>query len=917
MWAADMIKGASAEFSDPVTWSTALIANILWRGRNFPKGRLLQLDLLSYSGMSPCHGEQSCKHQPCKPVYFIVSTAAVHSTDGNIISDTFLPTQKNDHLDALTRHYALVHTQTHAGGEAERRRVAQACKPCNLAKLRCDGQRPCGRCRRCGDQCYYEERQKRRTTARPSSSSLPQSKRHQAQAPSLGNEIQSPSSIQRDQFQNPDTYTTCITDNEVMTGMNVERHSLSQCSTGLPDPNSFLKDRLDEATTQNTALNDEQPPEPRPPRWETLLGVEDLDIGAGLDATIWSDVLDSHSSLRFDNIWLASTQPPMMPDIEAGPSQMPTPLTPTTLAAIYNRGCSPRPVDPEAIEPRQYHPTVIDIDAQLAFPDLQQTSTVHIDFEDLAHVQETQQDVVDQVTKLAADLESKPLFPPFRALRIPPASILNAWTQLYFEHFHPIFPILHKASFGYPDTHWLLVFTVSAIGAQFSRISHAQTCSRAMHEMIRRQSMYLCENQNKNGREIWLTQVILLNHIGLRYSGERRALEIAELLQALPVTLARRKQLFTNILSTRKLSELDLSLRQKWQIWNLDDERRRVGFAIWLVDSFFQSHFDLTPVLSVGELNNFLPRGEDRWSAMSAGGWASYSTHFGSFAIPVLRRPSSHHETVSHVCLESEGHLTLQQVIADGTWVAAWNTTGVIGKQVLLQLLMNIVSYNTEHVLSCQARSTLTQSDAEGLLKHFLAALEDEEVSGTSAAEQKACSTYRLMIFSTLMSRNSPRFSLLATSMRIRYQHCDDNELGELAKEWNKAPQERRRAALHAAQVIESVRSQYCAHFSTPVLLFRATLTLWLYTILDRTSSDQQDTAASSVVLGGSVMCDSTQERWVESGNGRVKLKGVGNISAPDGRKRLLDESISVMHTLRSWGISTIYGQLLCQLREA
>jgi hypothetical protein len=103
-----------------------------------------------------------------------------------------------------------------------------------------------------------------------------------------------------------------------------------------------------------------------------------------------------------------------------------------------------------------------------------------------------------------------------------------------------------------------------------------------------------CENRNQNSGELWFTQVTVLNQIGLRYSAERRALEIAELLQALPITLARRKQLFTNILSSKKLSELRLTLSQRWQIWALDEQRRRTSFAIWASGYHFfsgcQSH---------------------------------------------------------------------------------------------------------------------------------------------------------------------------------------------------------------------------------------------------------------------------------------------------------------------------------------
>lgn len=250
--------------------------------------------------------------------------------------------------------------------------------------------------------------------------------------------------------------------------------------------------------------------------------------------------------------------------------------------------------------------------------------------------------------------------------------------------------------------------------------------------------------------------------------------------------------------------------------------------------------------------------------------------------------------------------------------MAAWNKTGVLGKQALLQVLMNVASNNAGYLSHFhQARYNLSPSDAESLLKGFLASIDDEE-PGVSAAERKACGIYKLMILSALISRNTPQFSLLATAMRIRHQRCSENEFCELAKEWNKAPQARRRAVVFAARLVDFVREQYCAHFSTPVLLFRATLTLWLHSILDNLASDQEATAVSpSVILGGSAINNPAQEQWAETGNGRVKLQGIGNIFTPDGRKRLLSESIAIFHTIQSWGISKIYEQLLSQLREA
>ncbi|KAJ5833637.1 early growth response protein [Penicillium riverlandense] len=247
--------------------------------------------------------------------------------------------------------------------------------------------------------------------------------------------------------------------------------------------------------------------------------------------------------------------------------------------------------------------------------------------------------------------------------------------------------------------------------------------------------------------------------------------------------------------------------------------------------------------------------------------------------------------------------------------MASWTKTGVLGKQAILQLLLNAVTNDQGRLLSPQVHNGPSQSEAEVVLKELLARAEDEE-SNVSALELKACVSHRLVILSALMLRNTPRLPLLTTVMRVRYRRYSDEELGKLAVEWNRAPQERRRAALYAARVFESVRSQYCAHFSTPVLLFRATLTLWLHTVFNDLPLDSQPASETPlVVLGAPNTSDMNQEQWVEHGIGRVKLHGIGNIFCPLGRKRLLDESISAMQSLRSWGISKIYRQLLIQLR--
>ncbi|KAJ6023570.1 hypothetical protein N7499_008969 [Penicillium canescens] len=345
-----------------------------------------------------------------------------------------------------------------------------------------------------------------------------------------------------------------------------------------------------------------------------------------LDMNFFPSLFDLDSAAeRPDSLWPAPREPEQ---VAAKTLVPPTPLTPAAVAEIYNCSLSPT-LEGEAIEPRQYQPSSINIDAQLSFPNMEHISTDEVDQENLAHVPEVSNIVVGQMAQLALTIETTSTFPRFVDSRLPPAPIINAWVQLYFEHFHPIFPFLHKPSFGTSDTHWLLIFAVGAIGAQFSELPQSQACSRAMNEMVRRSTLYLCENHNQNGRELWLTQVILLNQLGLRYSGERRALEIAELLQALPVTLARRKRLFANYLPRQRVFHLDLPLDQKWQLWTLDEGRRRTGFAIWLMDSAFETDFDLCRVMGTHEMQISLPQEEKPWAASSAQAWAGYPARKG------------------------------------------------------------------------------------------------------------------------------------------------------------------------------------------------------------------------------------------------------------------------------------------------
>lgn len=79
-----------------------------------------------------------------------------------------------------------------------------------------------------------------------------------------------------------------------------------------------------------------------------------------------------------------------------------------------------------------------------------------------------------------------------------------------------------------------------------------------------------------------MTQVVMLNSLAMSHSGERRALEVSEILQAVAPTLARRKGLLEDVLTHERISRLQAPLHQTWQLWAMDEERRRTGFGVWV-----------------------------------------------------------------------------------------------------------------------------------------------------------------------------------------------------------------------------------------------------------------------------------------------------------------------------------------------
>ncbi|KAF5642458.1 zinc finger rst2 [Fusarium tjaetaba] len=828
-------------------------------------------------------------------------------------------------VDSLARHHTTLHVpadrQDSRGRPNDRRRVSQACKPCSASKVRCDGEHPCQRCRQQDNECYYEPHAKRKMSE--TSSDRPNSKRNREKAP-VNVEVMESISVNVNRTNSPLSPPATVQD-KVSNNTNYAQHYISPAHDQfIPDdantnvqaidpqldaqhissfgpenhqhgPNDMLFDTDDILANFNSA---DIMPAPLP----SMLFGDNFNtngwLNYGSDQSFAPLFLQNDSSLDVINeLWFDHA------GFKAPQQQIVSQLTPASslvdqsaVAELYSRSHSPA-IDRDAVEPREYVAVSIELDAQLNFPDLSHLTAEDVDHENLAHVDDISEEVAKNVAEAAAEIQNGCNFPHFRNLSIPPTPVLNAWVQLYFEYFHPVMPILHKSTFSSSKRHWLLIFTVAAIGAHFSNIKDAQACSRAMHETIRRQCSTMCERQNSNGRELWMSQTILLNHIGLLYGGERRSLEIGEFLQALPVTLGRRKRLFTTMFPVDKFAQLQLPHAQKWQIWLLDEERRRAGFAIWLLDSAFSSHFDLTSLMRLSELQISLPQPDDRWGASTAQCWANFPAveNTGSGGLP-----------------------TMERVVSEDSWRPVWSKTNTLGKQVMLQHLTNVIKDRSADQPGTPGFSYHDKLLASNVLTDLLNLIEADQIE-QSVDEAKASTTHKIMGLTALMTHHTPVQSLLPMIIRCIYGKLEDKDWEAISDRWRGASGQGRLGCFYAARILHVVRSSRSSHFGTPVSLLHAVLVLWLYSTLAERYCDGFlfSRAAPAVVLGPKPLDQMETNSWIEMGWSRVKLPGIGNLLCADGRTKLLDDAVVLMRSLKGWGISIAYAQILVRLRAS
>ncbi|KAJ9094721.1 hypothetical protein QFC21_005879 [Naganishia friedmannii] len=187
---------------------------------------------------------------------------------------------------------------------------------------------------------------------------------------------------------------------------------------------------------------------------------------------------------------------------------------------------------------------------------------------------------------------------------------VNHLISLYFEKFHPAFPVIHLPTFEPKEAAPLLLASLICIGANYSNLSGARGFCIDLIEVLRKTLNALFENDSMNLRSTSLIHVYLLVVLAGLWCGNKRTYEFAEAMRG---TLVNSSMIHGGV-----------DLETKWRHWITSESRKRLGTAICLIDALFPALLDHPAYLSHGDMILFvLPCDEQFWTAPTAKQWSN------------------------------------------------------------------------------------------------------------------------------------------------------------------------------------------------------------------------------------------------------------------------------------------------------
>ncbi|EED24420.1 C6 transcription factor RegA [Talaromyces stipitatus ATCC 10500] len=707
--------------------------------------------------------------------------------------------KKFGRIDLLSRHSTLHNTNRDDSSSSRKRRrgpndqsipvrTSQACVACAENHLRCDDNKPCGRCQRreivcrlpagTNDVSEPSGHLRQNTTLIPDTSSSQDDRPSHPQvgkkdnnwlAEHSGGSEQVPESLPLVSAEPPLALSLSEQMHSLGTG-GLEHHDAflntfpSSCPSGIRTPHNLISfgletdldlsivdlSFLESYNSRNPFEFGELPPEPLPLPSVTTpeINIEKTGHPASLGKLLWRFVPapQDHGLAEHDNLLL--------------PDQTESNPTPQSLVEVEHRTTAEK----------------LDLSSR------------------------------DKILGIFLRQMKQPNIS--QAVSFPSVDLLDSFIQYYLTApFSNVRSWLHLPTLNFRKSRSELLLGLAAAGAVLAPDLALRKLGYAMHEVLRIQLTAAVEEDNTAARNLEMHQGFYLYlDIGL-WSGNSRKIEIAESIQKMLVTMMRRGGWFyRSAYSFIPLQgdETGHSMEEQWRSWVRQESFKRLAIQLFQHDAQTSMAILSPPLISYSEISVPLPATSALWNANSAFEWhdlyCEELASMGSMHLPTVM------ECVANLdVLDLSGKFIDQKVSCEAVIHAFW---GIVREyRQFDKLLKHKARYWDNGLVLTSRYQELTR-----ILDYCRIAYEPESAL-----------TLHVVLLNMHVSLEDVQF-LIAAEPQIC--HPARASLSEWANQ-----KESRQALWHAGQIIKHIKLlpvQGLRDFAA-IALHMAGMTLWAY----------------------------------------------------------------------------------------
>ncbi|OGM44706.1 hypothetical protein ABOM_007376 [Aspergillus bombycis] len=199
--------------------------------------------------------------------------------------------------------------------------------------------------------------------------------------------------------------------------------------------------------------------------------------------------------------------------------------------------------------------------------------------------------------------------------------VLHTCTQLYFEHFHRGFPILHQGSFQARSSSWLLYIAVAAVGSQYSRLPGRTRIFFDLVKIIRVSLLQKLNSIVSLQNNLELAQATLLFNFALLFGGTREGIMHLQYQRNLLVTMCRPFLVPCVLFAKNDMLSSASVPTTDWHQWITIESWKRVVYFTWLTECFQTILFDLPSIITLGDMHLRLPCNDQMWQSTTFHDW--------------------------------------------------------------------------------------------------------------------------------------------------------------------------------------------------------------------------------------------------------------------------------------------------------